>query len=244
MSIIQKILPPPFEWVKIPEGKTTLIEQHRGLVAEDTIFDVASFDIAKYPITNLQFTKFVEADGYNERRFWTDESWQIRKSENWDNPTNWQTIRWCDDCPVGGISWYEAMAFCSWLSEEFGEAITIPTEAQWQLAAQGDDGRMYPWGDSSDSQFFNSYDSHFRKPTPVQKYEAVGYSAFGVIDMAGNVWEWCLNKWDSVNGKERRALRGGSFSNYRRFAQTQWRNDAFPYDRFEDMGMRIASAKD
>jgi formylglycine-generating enzyme required for sulfatase activity len=95
----------------------------------------------------------------------------------------------------------------------------LPTEDQWQYAAQGDDGREYPWGPKWDGSRCNNKvgQKGIGKTTPVRQYEGKGDSPFGVVDMAGNVWEWCLtdydNKTNDVNSfANRRVLRGGSWN--------------------------------
>jgi len=182
------ILPDPFYWIGIPAGQVTLEGRHRG-GDEDRVVDVEAFQIAQYPITNTQYTLFIDADGYNTRDYWTDVGWELRTEEDWTIPNDWELHSTRDDCPVIGISWYEAMAFCAWLSEKADDTITLPTEAQWQWAAQGDDGRDYPWGGDWDAKRFNVWESKINKVTPVQKYAGVGNSPFGVIDMSGNCWE-------------------------------------------------------
>jgi formylglycine-generating enzyme required for sulfatase activity len=133
-------LPTPFAWVDIP-GK--------------------SYSIARYPLTNAQYATFVEAGGYNQRQWWTDAGWDARlqglavdwskgeavaTSQRWTEPRYWNDGKFNPaDHPVVGVSWYEALAFCRWLSDQLDEQVTLPTEDQWQYAAQGDDGRRYPW---------------------------------------------------------------------------------------------------
>lgn len=176
------LMPPPFDWIEIP-----------GNV----------HNIAKYPVTNAQFAKFIEAGGYDEPRWWTDAGWMELEDNDWTEPLYWNDSRWNGaEQPVVGVSWYEAVAFCLWLSEATGEQIMLPTEDQWQRAAQGHDGRAYPWGHKWNSnRCNNSVDVISDKTTPVTQYEASGNrtkgnSASGMVDMAGNVWEWCLTGYD------------------------------------------------
>ncbi len=194
------IMPAPFAWIDIP-GK--------------------GYSIAKYPITNAQFKKFIEADGYKQKKWWTDIGWQQREQDKWLQPRYWTHSLWNGtEQPVVGVSWYESVAFCLWLSDFTHEKIMLPTEDQWQYAAQGDDGRDYPWGKQWDaSRCNNNVDGEgIGKTTPVRHYEGKGDSPFGVVDMAVNVWEWCLtdfkNKTNDVNSIAfSRVLRGG-FWNY------------------------------
>jgi len=114
-------LPNPFEWVKISAGKVTIEEYGK--------FDVPSFEISKYPITNAQFALFLEDGGYNNEHWWTKLGWQICKEEKWNEPGVWQHQQWNGaDYPVVGISWYEAVAFSCWLGEKVGDNILLPTE--------------------------------------------------------------------------------------------------------------------
>jgi formylglycine-generating enzyme required for sulfatase activity len=119
---------------------------------------------------------------------------------------------------VVGVSWYEAVAFCHWLSAASGEKIALPTEQQWQRAAQGDDGRAFPWGNTWDAgKCNNNVDKKgIGRTTPVTAYPG-GSSPFGVFDLSGNVWEWCLTSYaeesNDVNIEaEYRVLRGGSWN--------------------------------
>ncbi len=215
--------------MEIPAGRVELEDGHGA-------FEVPAFLIAKYPVTNAQYAKFIEAGGYREKQWWTDAGWEAREQERswnsskgeweptgkpWTEPRYWKDKEWNGaECPVVGVSWYEAGAFCRWLSEVSGEPVTLPTEQQWQWAAQGDEGYVYPWGNEWDGTHCN----HSVKPngskrtTPVTLYPE-GVSPFGVMDMSGNVWEWCLNDYrqprtiDVDAQAERRALRGGSWIN-------------------------------
>jgi len=116
------------------------------------------------------------------------------------------------------VSWYEAVTFCLWLREASGERISLPTEQQWQRAAQGDDHRVFPWGNDWNGNRCNNgkgIRQTLTLTTPVRAYEGKGDSPFGVVDMVGNVSEWCLTTYDTgsmdVNGTGARVLRGGSW---------------------------------
>jgi formylglycine-generating enzyme required for sulfatase activity len=211
---IQEYFPQPFDWCEIPAGQVTLEEG--GYVPEGgQTFDVSAFLMAKYPITNAQYKLFVDAGGYKNKAWWTDVGWQEREKGKWREPRYWKDVNYRGyDKPIVGVSWYESIAFCFWLSETTGEKIMLPTEQQWQRAAQGDDGRTYPWGKKFDKTKANTEESGIGKTTPVKAFPN-GASPYGVFDMAGNVWEWCLTHWETgsndVNGKDIRPLRGGAF---------------------------------
>lgn len=225
-----QLLPTPFAWITIPPGIVTL-EDGGGIPKGGQTFDVPAFKIAKYPVTNAQYRLFLGAGGYDERQWWTDAGWDARlkgwawdgqqkqwaaTGSPWQEPRCWHDNRWNgDDYPVVGVSWYEAAAFCRWVSATVGESIMLPTARQWQRAAQGDDGRKYPWGSAWDSTRCNNDSSG---TTPVTQYEGSGDSPWGVVDMAGNTWDWCADDsaadHDGGDAVEQRELRGGSWDNY------------------------------
>jgi len=213
------LLPEPFAWVDIP-ARNRLFQK-----------SAPAFRIAKYHVTNAQYRVFVEAGGYRERKWWTDAGWAAREREKWTEPRYWSDYKWNgNEYPVVGVSWYEAVAYCLWLSEALGEKIMLPMEDQWQYAAQGDDKRAYPWGNTWDGSRCNNRvgGQGIGKTTPVRQYEGKGDSPFGVVDMAGNVWEWCVTDYETkdnditMNSKYN-VLRGGS-----------WFNDATDYFRCDD----------
>lgn len=191
-------LPPPFDWIDIPAGSVTL-DSGGYVPVEGQTFEVPPYTIAKYPITNAQFAGFTEANGYGEPRWWTEYGWQKREKEKWWRPRFLHNAKFNPpDHPVVGVSWHEAVAFCRWLSDMTGEAIMLPTELQWQRAAQGNTNRPYPWGDTFDLHCCNSCVKTPRtrnSTSPVTRYEGKGDSPFGVVDTCGNAWEWCLTEF-------------------------------------------------
>ncbi|MCB9449834.1 MAG: SUMF1/EgtB/PvdO family nonheme iron enzyme [Anaerolineaceae bacterium] len=170
---INKLLPQPFAWVEIPVGKVKLVSENGWRMnyiprGQSHLFDLPAFHIAKYPITNGQFAQFVEAGGYTEHQWWTKAIWERWESKDWTEPKYWnhEDVSGAE-YPVVGVSWYEAAAFCKWLSAQTGEKIMLPTEQQWQRAAQGDDDRTYPWGDYWDTSRCNTRESGISRTTPV-----------------------------------------------------------------------------
>ena len=123
--------------------------------------------------------------------------------------------------------------------------ITLPTEQQWKRAAQGDDGREYPWGNEFDKTKCNTNASEIGLTTPVTQYPQ-GASPFGVMDMSGNVWEWCLTAWDSgksgLDGSDWRCLRGGSWYVSVNHARASYRTRYSPGGRNDDDGFRVCVA--
>jgi formylglycine-generating enzyme required for sulfatase activity len=242
------LLPAPFAWIDIPAGKVTLVETtwddaHIKKGQKQT-FDVPAFQIAKYPLTNAQFRLFVKAGGYDQRQWWTDEGWAKRESEGWTEPRYWQDTKWNqDNYPVVGVSWFEVVAYGLWLSEVTGEAISLPTEQQWQRAAQGDTNRAYPYGDKFDS---NKCNFNTEGTTPVTQYEGKGDSPFKVVDMSGNVWEWCATDYETgvqniYNFANRRVLRGGSWGYVNDDGlRVGFRDGYAPVDWVINVGCRLA----
>jgi hypothetical protein len=222
-------LPAPFDWIVIPDK---------------------GYSIGKYPVTNAQFAMFIDVGGYAERAWWTEAGWDQCQKLDWTEPRYWKDSAWNGaEQPVVGISWYEAVAFCRWLSFAADEKIMLPTERQWQYAAQGDDGRKYPWGNSWDSsRCRNSVAGGYgsaQNTSPVTQYEGKTDSPFGVVDMAGNVWEWCRtaykSKSNALDGDEVRVLRGGSWDiNRIDLFRCNYRFRYFPGDWDYYWGFRLA----
>ncbi len=210
--------PLPVEWINIPAGSTTIEDGTRkgSVLPEGTKggqYDVPAFMIAKYPVTVAEYEVFVNDGGYGNSDYWYGQSPTSAYLEFWNNP-EWHK----PNHPVVGVSWYEAIAFCTWLSNKKGKSVLLPTEQQWQRAAQGDDGRKYPWGDECSKEYANyGQKAKDGRTTPVTQYPN-GASPYGVMDMSGNVDEWCLTEWgtDSTELKfesvSERVLRGGGWN--------------------------------
>ncbi len=277
---------------------------------------VSEFDIGKYPVTNAEFSAFFDAKGYEQERFWSDDgkrwlrgeegepdlSWlptdELKKAwKDWlarrpkekrGQPFFWDDAQWnAPNLPVVGVTWYEAEAYCKWLSEVTGQKFRLPTEAEWEkatrwkpppqpstsaksaeqaaaqsaLAGEGvlpspvgavptGEGLgmgvhyLWPWGDTWDKDKCNSSESGFGATTPVGMYPNGAHwvemqhaaSLQGVLDMVGNVWEWCADRYDDhfyeqcaqlgevrdPTGPESgtlRVLRGGSWFDQQRFCR-------------------------
>jgi formylglycine-generating enzyme required for sulfatase activity len=233
---------PLMEWCDIQGGEVMLEYSNQRVTST-----VKSFRVTRYPITNAQFQVFADApDGYADARWWDFSPASRQWHKEHPTPLN-PKFAW-EDHPRANVCWYEAVAFCRWLSHQTGSAITLPTEEQWQWAAQGPDGRIYPWGNKFHSECCNTTLSKIRMTTPVSKYNGKGDSPFGVCDMAGNVWEWCLNAEPmghatNGNGKTledaRRAVRGGSFISAPDRAQTTFHFYLNPVYFYATIGFRV-----
>jgi len=232
---------PDIDWVEIPGGEFLYQDGERRTCAP--------FRIARYPITHTQFQAFLTAeDGYEDDRWWAGFDEPVRSE-----PTEAQ---WpIANHPRETVTWFEAMAFCAWLGRRLGVtvqglAIRLPTEWEWERAARGTDGRIYPWGRNYRPGYANIDETsgaagpHFLGQTsPVGVYPE-GASPNGLLDLAGNVYEWCLNEYSDPGqvgrgGFESRVLRGGSWIDNRRFARAVRRNGLYPSLRYGNSGFRI-----
>jgi formylglycine-generating enzyme required for sulfatase activity len=153
--------------------------------------ELSQYFISKYPITHLQYRGFVREGG--------------RPPDGWDGD---QYPEGKDAHPVVNVSWEDAVAYCQWLSEKTKKPYRLPTEAEWEKAARGEDGRTWPWGNEFGEKNANTIEAEAGGTTPVGQYSPQGDSPYGCADMAGNVWEWC-NDWSGEeNGYESRAGKG------------------------------------
>jgi formylglycine-generating enzyme required for sulfatase activity len=220
---------------------------------------LASYAIGRYPVINAEFARFIKDDGYENLDYWTEAGWKQKENEGWKQPRFWEDDRFNDlSQPVVGVSWYEAVAYCNWLAAKMGKAYRLPTEAEWEKAARGTDGRRYPWGDEWDASRCNNKESGPGHTTPVGEYPG-GDSPYAVGDMAGQVWEWCNSKYGGIEDKPRfgypyrpddgreelegddsRILRGGSWVKGAERCRCGCRSGLDPWGWFNDWGFRCA----
>jgi formylglycine-generating enzyme required for sulfatase activity len=204
------------------------------------IFPEERFYISKYPITWAQFRAFLEAsDGFGKRQWWNELGRQVT--------TPGKQFNRYDNHPAENLTWFEAVAFCTWLSAKLGYQIQLPTEWQWQQAATGGDpNNQYPWGAEWEASNANTYEFALVRSTAVGMYPQ-GASPVGALDMSGNVWEWCLNKYDdpkdtSLEGLDKRVVRGGSWGNYGDDVRATSRYGYAANFRNHDVGFRVVSS--
>jgi formylglycine-generating enzyme required for sulfatase activity len=176
------------EFVTVPAGKFIMgsdknkDEDAREDELPQHTVTLAAFWIGKYPVTNLQYQVFVQAKGVNAPKDWQDGQFPDGK----------------EDHPVSNVSWEEAEAFCQWAtgllqagpSASLAKDVRMPTEAEWEKAARGTDGRLYPWGNRHPDDTLCNFTEIIKDTTPVGKYSPQGDSPYGCVDIAGNVWEW------------------------------------------------------
>jgi iron(II)-dependent oxidoreductase len=190
------------------------------------------YKIDAYPVTNERFNRFISANGYGNDQFWSLEGWKWKEKNKITLPKFWNDPKWNEpDCPVVGVSWYEADAFAKW------EGKRLPTELEWERAARGTEGLEYSWGNEFDKEKCNSYESGIKKTTPVTRYPN-GISPGGCYDMAGNVWEWTADWYDK--NENVKTLRGGSWFVNSDYARCAYRNYNTPVGRYNNFGFRCA----
>jgi formylglycine-generating enzyme required for sulfatase activity len=219
---------PDILWRDIPGGEVDVEDPGR--------VRVEPFRIAACPVTHDQFCAFLEAaDGFDSERWWQDLERQAAVSG---------TVRRHGNHPATLVSWYDAMAFCRWLSFRLGYPVRLPDEAEWQWAAQSARrGFEYPWGTQWREGLANTEGAGLGRTTAVGMYPS-GCSDQGVCDQVGNVLEWCLNdyrrpKRKAPGGGVSRVLRGGSWYDHRTFARAGYRLANPPHFRGVNVGFRV-----
>lgn len=182
------------EMVRIPGG---VFERGSSLSPDEQPvkkIEVSAFLIDRAPVTNLEFAAFVEAGGYETPSYWTPAGWRHAQALGLDRPNYWNDPEWnAEDVPVTGVSWWEALAYARFVGK------TLPTEAQWEYACAGADGRTYPWGEEHPTLEHANFapggcDPVRRAPTRPWAHPK-NVSAFNCVDMAGNFAEWCLDNY-------------------------------------------------
>ena len=172
---------------------------------------LSDFAIYKYEVTCAQYKEFIDAGGYSDPEWWDSAGWMWKEENGITAPLNWNNPEYnvgedFPDYPVGGVSWYEAMAYARFVGR------MLPTEAQWEYAARGTlgtdengdgypEGYKFPWGNEffEDGEvhcnylsFGGAYDDGYEYSAPVGSFPN-GASIFGVMDLSGNVAEWCYD---------------------------------------------------
>jgi formylglycine-generating enzyme required for sulfatase activity len=243
---LPRVLPPgePFEpeMVLIPAGEF--------LMGSDPQVDKYAYDdeqpqhpltlsdyyLARTPVTNAQYLAFVQAAGHSAPKHWQSAK-PPRDKENH---------------PVVYVSWNDVLAYCRWLAQATGKPYSLPSEAEWEKGARGAEGWIYPWGNEWDQSLCNSSEGGKGEPTPVGAYPN-GASPYGLLDMAGNVWEWTRSLKKSYpytldDGREdleasgARVLRGGAFANSEGGVRCAYRNTDYPGSWHGARGFRVVVA--
>jgi formylglycine-generating enzyme required for sulfatase activity len=232
------------ELIRIPAGPFLYGSADSDKMAHDRekpqrTTDLPEYWIGRYPVTNTQFARYVQATGHKttaERdgwgRGWSGQEWENIKGADWRHPRGPESpLRDRDDHPVVQVSWDDAQAFCDWAG------LLLPTEAQWEKAARGTGGRVWPWGDEPPTDKHCNFNWNVGDTTPVGKYSPQGDSPYGCADMAGNVGEWMGSRYAK---NSTRALRGGAWFDDHQYTRAAYWDDYFPHYRSGDVGFRVA----
>ncbi len=260
-------------WVDIPGGRFLMGAQRadpkqpgydkeaRGNEAPPHWVELDAFLIGCWPVTVAEYALFLDDGGYADALWW-----DAGGHGQWFKPDKWGDQLQHPNRPVVSVSWFEATAYCAWLTERRRatglarsrrERVRLPTEAEWEFAARGVEGRRYPWGKTKPEPELLNFDRNIGAPTPVGIYPK-GATTEGVLDLAGNVWEWCADWYSgdyypdclargTVSNPEapeqgnRRLRRGGSWGSGTGLARAAVRDDyGLPVNRDLDVvGFRV-----
>ncbi len=249
------------EWVSIPEGtflmgstseeaaaayedaklRSSMLERHTfdAELPQHQVY-LTAYEISRYEITNAQYRAFIEATdrptprGHNGEETWLDETLNG------------------DTQPVVGVTWFDAQAFAEWIGG------SLPTEVQWERAARGTEARRYPWGNTPPkARQHANFARRYNRPVAVGQFPK-GESPDGIADLAGNVWEWCLDEYSPIayqrgnsdvsknplNLRFRdvlraRVIRGGAWDVGRAFLRSGLRFKFYPLDSTHTIGFRV-----
>lgn len=230
--------------------------------------EIKDFRIDRYPVTNSEYERFIEANGYQTRSLWSDEGWAWKEENKIECPLYWSRARdrsaWVVRemfaenpapplHPVTGVSWHEASAYARFVGKR------LPTEAEWEKAASWDpetkSKRRFSWGDEPATARLANFANHNWSTTPVTVYPG-GQSAYGCFDMTGNVWEWTSSVFAPYPGFEaypyreyselwfdgdHRVLKGGSWVTREPLLRVSFRNFFRPRFRAAFAGLRCAA---
>lgn len=224
-----------FDWIEIPAGEFLMgsnpiqpITSYPDESPEHQI-DLEEFFISAKPITNAQYEKFVLSTGYKKPGHWIGGVVPSQKKEH----------------PVTYIDWDDANAFANWCGA------SLPSEAQWEKSARGSDGRLFPWGDAEPTNEDANFGNLIGDTTEVGIHKS-GASVYGVLDLAGNVWEWTSSihreyPYNSNDGREdvnlwgARVVRGGNYLSAAKNIRCADRHSIYPTARDIYIGFRVAT---
>ncbi len=247
---------PQIDWVEITDGEFQYGSKEE-YAARPKILKLSTFKISCYPITYAQFQTFLDdTQGFSDKRWF--EGWSVSDDKQ-QMPI--QAAKYYDypytNHPRETVNWYQAMAFCRWLSWRLGGGynlknvsewvVRLPTEFEWEKAARGTTGYSYPYKGTYDPAKGNTIDTEINMTCAVGIFPN-GASPEGVMDMSGNVSEWCLSSYykptieeraENLLLHERRVLRGGSWNSHKVVARATARGSASPSFHDDATGFRL-----
>ncbi len=267
LAVLTITSPIQMELVRIPAGEFRMgsdPQADKQAFSDEKpqhIVSLPDFYIARTPVTNAQFAAFAKAQNYRtaaEKWMWagvrSDDSRERVKGADWTHPGGLKTnLLEKDDHPMVQVTWDDAVAFCDWLSEATGRIFRLPSEAEWEKAARGVQARIYPWGDELSSEHLCNSGNRIKTTTPVGSYPKGATPDFGILDMAGNVWEWVADWYEEAyyakspkrnptgpTTGERRVQRGGSWYNGKSWVRAATRHSNHPNTTSNTFGFRCA----
>ena len=214
-------------YVKIPEGKYVYGERNKKIIIGEP------FWLTRYPVTNSQYTLFMKEDGYKNLELWSQEGREWLDSAGVGQPKYWRHLDFSGpNQPIVGVSYWEAEAFAQWAGGR------LPTERQWEAAARGREGFVYPWGNDREDGICNSSVVGLGCSSAVGIFPRSRSREFALHDMAGNVWEWCADLYDKRAASQ--VFRGGSWDDASRGCRSSIRFGGHPSNRIGFLGFRVA----
>jgi iron(II)-dependent oxidoreductase len=198
---------------------------------------VAAFELAAFQTTNADYARFLKETGHPAPLLWND--------PNFEDPQQ----------PVVAVSWFDAIAYCDWLTRSLGQKFRLPTEAEWERAARGGkDNEPFPWGHRAPEDLPNYAARWKNGPEPVGQYAP---NPYGLYNLGDNVHEWCADWYDAgyyaispernpqgPPSSSRRASRGGSWRHQIKVTRTSARSSIPPEFKYADYGFRVAAGTD
>jgi sulfatase modifying factor 1 len=218
-------IPEGWFWMGCDDGRDDERPVHRVWVD--------AFKLAAYQVTNAEYACYLETMRHPKPPTWDDSNFNHRGQ------------------PVVGVSWFDAGAYCQWLSRASGQCYRLPSEAEWERAARGGvEGTLYPWGDAQPDQVSDYAKRWKAGPEPVGLYSP---NAYGLYNLGDNVHEWCADWYDPAyyaSSPERnpqgpatgsrRGSRGGSWRHHIKVTRTAARSSIPPEFKYADYGFRLA----
>ncbi len=242
-------------------GPDPAADDNEAWPEEAASLEIAAFQLVLYPVTVAQFRPFVEQDGYRKERYWSKTGWLYRG----DGPGWWKNKTWTlPNQPVIGVTWYAVQAYCNWLNEQLQlprGTLRLPTEAEWEWAARGPEGRCYPWGEEWDTRRCNSLEAGLDCTSAVGCFPGGAGDWWRLLqpdsevvhDLAGNVWEWTASEYTKDYSKAHQSvlntnhsvdrpcvLRGGSWFSEPGRLRGAARNFRTPRLWSDNWGFRLA----
>jgi formylglycine-generating enzyme required for sulfatase activity len=196
-----------------------------------------------------------QAEDWEAIRRMSDDEFEALLADWYPGGRQTQPAHWHDEAsnnpaqPVVGICWFEARAYCTWLSAQTGQTFRLPTEAEWEAAVGGRQRRRFAFGDDFDASRCNTSETHIRHTTPIGVFPG-GETPEGVVDMTGNTWDWTNSRYqpypyqaedgrEDATGTARRVVRGGSWADTEYVARARFRLHYGPADRGGPLGLRV-----